>query len=85
VDPRADLDDVEKRKFLTLPGLEHRLLGRPARSQSLYRLRLLENYVPGIAYVKSQIVTDMDLFPGYRMQTLGFHGRKILRQPCGTV
>jgi hypothetical protein len=38
VDPRAGLDDVEKRKFLTLPGLELRHLGRPARSQSLYRL-----------------------------------------------
>jgi hypothetical protein len=38
VDPRADLDDVEKRKFLTLPGLELRPLGRPARSQSLYLL-----------------------------------------------
>jgi hypothetical protein len=32
VDPRAGLDDVEKRKFLTLPGLELRPLGRPARS-----------------------------------------------------
>jgi hypothetical protein len=30
VDPRAGLDDVEKRKFLTLPGLEFRPLGRPA-------------------------------------------------------
>jgi hypothetical protein len=39
VNPRAGLDDVEKRKFLTLPGLELRPLGRPARSQSLYRLR----------------------------------------------
>jgi hypothetical protein len=39
VDPRAGLDDMEKRKFLTLPGLELRLLGRPAPSQSLYRLR----------------------------------------------
>jgi hypothetical protein len=38
VDPRAGLDDVEKRKFLTLPGLDLRPLGRPARSQSLYRL-----------------------------------------------
>jgi hypothetical protein len=38
VDPRACLDDVEKRKFLTLPGLEIRPLGCPARSQSLYRL-----------------------------------------------
>jgi hypothetical protein len=26
------VDDVEKRKFLTLPGLEIRTLGRPARS-----------------------------------------------------
>jgi hypothetical protein len=39
VDPRAGLDEVMKRKFLTLPGLELRTLGRPARSQSLYRLR----------------------------------------------
>jgi hypothetical protein len=38
VGPRACLDDVEKRIF-TLPGLELRPLGRPARSQSLYRLR----------------------------------------------
>jgi hypothetical protein len=41
VDPRSGLDD-EKRKFLALPGLE---LGRPARSQSLYRLRY-----PGSSY-----------------------------------
>jgi hypothetical protein len=39
--PRAGLDDVEKRKFLTLPGHELRPLGRPARRQSLYRLRYL--------------------------------------------
>jgi hypothetical protein len=39
VDPTAGLDDVEKRVFLTLPGLELRPLGRPSRSQSLYRLR----------------------------------------------
>jgi hypothetical protein len=37
--PKAGLDDVEKRKFLTLPGLELRSLGRPSRSYSLYRLR----------------------------------------------
>jgi hypothetical protein len=36
---RVGVDEVEKRKFLTLPGLEFRTLGRPARSQSLYRLR----------------------------------------------
>jgi hypothetical protein len=39
VGPRASLHDVEKRKFLTLPGLELRPLGRPARTQTLYRLR----------------------------------------------
>jgi hypothetical protein len=38
VSPRTDLDDVAKRKFLTLPGLEFRPLRLPARSQSLYRL-----------------------------------------------
>jgi hypothetical protein len=38
VDPRAGLDDMEKTKFLTPPGLELRPFGRPASSQSLYRL-----------------------------------------------
>jgi hypothetical protein len=38
VDPRAGLDDIEKRKFLTLMGLELLTLSRLARSQSLYRL-----------------------------------------------
>jgi hypothetical protein len=31
VDPRAGLDDVEKRKVLTPPGLDFRPLGRPRR------------------------------------------------------
>jgi hypothetical protein len=35
---KAGLDDMEKLKFLTLPGLEFPPLGLPARSQSLYRL-----------------------------------------------
>jgi hypothetical protein len=39
VGPRAGLKNLEKRKFFTLPGLELRHLGRPARSQSLYLLR----------------------------------------------
>jgi hypothetical protein len=38
VDRRTGLDNVEKRTSFTLPGLELRL-HRPARSQSLYRLR----------------------------------------------
>jgi hypothetical protein len=39
VGPRAGLDEVEKGKFLILPGLQSRPLGCPAYSQSLYRLR----------------------------------------------
>jgi hypothetical protein len=38
VNPRAGLDELEKRKFLALLGVELQPLGRPARSQSLYRL-----------------------------------------------
>jgi hypothetical protein len=36
MDTRADPDDIEKRKFFTLPGLELRPPGHPARSQPLY-------------------------------------------------
>jgi hypothetical protein len=39
VNPRAGPDDLEKRKFLIIEGLELRTLSRPVRSQSLYRLR----------------------------------------------
>jgi hypothetical protein len=38
VDPRAGLDEVEKKKFFTLPRLELWPLSRPAGSQSLCRL-----------------------------------------------
>jgi hypothetical protein len=38
VDRIFGLDDLEERKFLILPGLEFRPLGRAARNQSLYRL-----------------------------------------------
>jgi hypothetical protein len=39
VDPRAGLDDVEKRIYLPLPGFDLRPLGLAVCSQSLYRLR----------------------------------------------
>jgi hypothetical protein len=45
LNPRVGLDDVEKRKFLTLLGLELRTFRRPARSQSLYRLLYPGSYV----------------------------------------
>jgi hypothetical protein len=39
VDPTVGQDNMEKRKLLTLLGLELQPLGRPASSHSLYRLR----------------------------------------------
>jgi hypothetical protein len=45
VDPRAYLDNMEKWKLLTLPGL--RPLGRPTQSQSLCRLRYRDSRVNG--------------------------------------
>jgi hypothetical protein len=38
-DPRAGLDNVDKKTFFNLLGLELRSFGRTGRSQSLYRLR----------------------------------------------
>jgi hypothetical protein len=57
VDPRAGLDDVEKRKFLSIPGLEHRPLDRPSRSQSLYRLR----YPGYFSFVSSEFLTEVTI------------------------
>jgi hypothetical protein len=42
--PRSGLDDVEKRKFLAPSELELGPLGRPVRSQSLYRLAIPAPY-----------------------------------------
>jgi hypothetical protein len=38
---RDSLDDMEYRKFSTLPELELRPLGRPVRSNSLYRVNFI--------------------------------------------
>jgi hypothetical protein len=66
VGPRAGLDDVEKRKFLILPGLELRPLGRPARSQSLYRLHRKE--IRGL--VDGDTVYSCTCFPTFRRNLL---------------
>jgi hypothetical protein len=44
VDLRADLDDLEKRKFLNPPGLELLLLSRPARVVYLTTLLLAQTF-----------------------------------------
>jgi hypothetical protein len=57
MNPRAGLDDVEKRKFLSLVGLELRPLARPAHSQSLCRLRY-----PG-STMKKNIIHQLMEYP----------------------
>jgi hypothetical protein len=59
VGPRAGLEDVEKRKFLTLPRLELQPLGRPARSQSLHRLRYLGSRAMRICATTLKLVYRM--------------------------
>jgi hypothetical protein len=55
VDPRVGLDDVEKRKFLSLPGLKLRPLSPPARSQSLYRIRYPASYATTKASIHNYV------------------------------
>jgi hypothetical protein len=71
VDPRAGLDDVEKRKLLILPGLELRLLGCPVHSQSLYRL----------CYTGSHIEVCMCIKLKYCSCLLGFYVNLYIQSP----
>jgi hypothetical protein len=70
VDPKVGLDDVEKKKFLTLPGPELRLLGRAACNQSQYRLRynsyniiIFTDTTMGTSYVTSNIHSKVGILP----------------------
>jgi hypothetical protein len=53
--PRASLDEVEKRQFLTLVGLELRSIGRPARCKSLYRLRYPSSCAGGYTTLNTEV------------------------------
>jgi hypothetical protein len=45
VDPRAGLGEMEKRKYLTLPGLELQPLNRPARSKKQVKDKKVKLYL----------------------------------------
>jgi hypothetical protein len=64
VGPRAGLDDVERRKFLTLPGLEFQRLGRPARSQSIYQLRLQMRAV-AVSMLNNYLTAEKEWCPSF--------------------
>jgi hypothetical protein len=78
VGPRTGLDDVEKRKFWPLPGLKFRPLGRPARSQSLYRL----HYIGSLTYIQVHIAYEGQFVS---VELFGFgrgNGYQIWRKTC---
>jgi hypothetical protein len=52
---RAGLDDMEKRKFLTLPRLEIQPLGHPAHSPSLYWLHYPGSFLWHVALSKTSL------------------------------
>jgi hypothetical protein len=57
---RVGLDDIEKLKSLTLPGIEFRPLSRPV--QSLYRLRYRDSH-------SDEIMTKLNSNLFYNMHT----------------
>jgi hypothetical protein len=59
VGPRAVLEDVKKRKLLTLSGVEPRILVRPGSRQSLHRLRY-----PGSREEQAFIVNEAKVLRG---------------------
>jgi hypothetical protein len=71
VGPWAGLDDMEKWRFLPPPGLEFRSLGRPARSQSLYRLR----YPGSLLELRySTLIQDRKVYLGVHKWLLAWNG-----------
>jgi hypothetical protein len=76
----ADLDDMEKLKFFTLPRLELLPLGRQARIQSLYRLRYppiissidINRIIQVVILIVSLIVIIIVLYTKIRIQVFKY-------------
>jgi hypothetical protein len=91
VDPRAGLDNLVRKKFLTLPGLELRPLG-PARShgKSLKLVNYMKSYwlsdLPKVSYV--QIISDLQGVDTPCLITTGHSKippRLWQKNPCGVL
>jgi hypothetical protein len=88
VDPRAGLDDMDKRKFLILPALELRPLGRPAHSVMLnylstgtilpfYLYSNLNYLMPMIKLTLTGPVICAEGFVGYSVKQTGCWSWKL--------
>jgi hypothetical protein len=81
--PRAGMNDAENIKFLTLPGLELRPLGRPARCQSLYRLRYQDrNYILtatifDLRAMNSTLFWYVNLYSACSQMQLSHEGKRV--------
>jgi hypothetical protein len=60
--PRAGLDDLEKRKFWTLPELELQHLGHPARSQSMPTVLWLVEIIIKLMHENEENVTESSMY-----------------------
>jgi hypothetical protein len=74
VDSRAGLDDMEKKIFSELPGLKP--LGRPACSQSLYRLRYPCSWITHNEFCLCFTLWSTDQSSWLQMQRYGFNSRR---------
>jgi hypothetical protein len=57
----SGLDDAEKRKLLTLSGLELRPLGHPSRIQSLYLLCYPDSHLRHLNIDESIIILELNV------------------------
>jgi hypothetical protein len=76
VDPRAGLDDLQKRKFLTLPGLGTPTPQSSTRSQSLYRQRYPGSYVEIVEYNHESILSHFR--PEVEIEHFSIHATNCL-------
>jgi hypothetical protein len=76
---KTDLDNMERRQILSLPGLEPRVAqGCPARSQSLYRQRY-----PGYYIINKFCVLEQPLFILRIVEELmGARGSVVVKALC---
>jgi hypothetical protein len=97
-EPQIRSGRLEKRKFLTLPGLELLPLSRPARSQSLYRLRYPGSdrgllYCPNVRFFNNMLCTlderpsiftrGKRIFSSERMLHKDYDRKGLVETNCG--
>jgi hypothetical protein len=77
---RAGMDGVEKREILSVPEFELRNLGRPARSQLIYRLHCRHFFFQTVNYIR--LTLQMSQF--YNISLSAYIPRTLVSSPLFT-